>query len=1440
MSTRNVDTAIRYAISITEKGLKAAVALTTDLSKQSKVAQGAVDASMKAVQAQYSALERVALKADASVARAAIDSATQVNKALDSQVLKMREAGSSYAAIIAKQTQMGASARDLAASVEASSKREIAAMQAVRAEADRTVRQRISTAASGARGRVAPVAAGAASAVGGLTVGALGGATALALIGLEKSRGITEGTLAIRGATGLPTNQSLPLAVIGAALGIAPQSIGQAFGTLGTQTTQFLAGGAKATTNFKALGISAATARADQNNPLALFDLVTERARQLPATQQATVQRALLGRGSSIVGQLTAGGPLTASVAAVQKDLPGLDPKKLLVMQEAFVHLQEAKTAFELSFAQSFGPSIAKALDYITPKLPKIAAGFKDAFGFIKGLVEGPVGQALGKFGSMAFEAGKKLVEAFKPAQPFFSNVLLPLVKGFAEGIAIGLLGAINLVTAAVKIFAPILGSIGTFLAPAKVIIEDVGGALGVFFGGAVLGTIAKGIGLVVGEIPLIGKAFEFIIKPVEFVGEGIAGLYKIIAGTFGKIFGFLPGVGPTIGKLLGSVVATVVGAFAAIPDAIGGVFSGLADIIAGAFVTAINTTIDVINAGAGVINSITNALGVGNVVGKTAHLSMPSSAASFGPVTSGNAAKSGGAKHGGAFRNGGLAFAEGGLVPAMVSPGEQVIYGGRAAMVPGAPAAADSVFAMLPAGAAVMTGHGQALMGMGASLGDALDMQMPHFGPGGVVDPNALITAKAKTPAGSKATPKYINNVLIGSFTTAGWHAYLLAHPKASTQGIGLSFSGPASTFGPPNEAAATTAYGGSTTLPGVALNPHGGGNWNDTLARSLAGKAFRIEGAGHSAVLKVIDKGPSAIGRHGARLIDITGAGVQAMGLDPRTFPTDATFKATQVLGGVASAVTAAQLKKQTPTLANLVASLTGQSAFAGGYQAGLAGNTLMDTLRSGVLSSAISDAAVNVNTASAAGVSAAASTVSSAVPTATAGLVNWSPAPHHNKIASWIAPELRKAQARGWRGAVTSGWRSLADQTAIWNSGVRPAARPGTSNHEQANFPGGAVDASDAPSLGRILASFRSPLVWAGAKDPVHFSHPHGGGYRKGGLVLNSAPVLAKRPAVSPLRAPLGTVGSLLGQSDATDVGAVLEALAGQLDNVHKLTVGSLEQLASSLAKHSRKGLDTIQARRLDTALNLVDAAIGNRIGLQVAAAQEQVDKLGRDKHHITALQTMLGIDPGSVAGLKQITAIDQQTAAGINNQVGVLNQALATAKRYGDKATIKDVTDKLNTALGALDDAAAQVMVDIRAGIERATQDLVDSATQAVSVAQAGEQILGLQQQLAGTDQSPGAGQATAAYITQTVLPALQQQLRAQQADQAAASSVGDTSRANADILAELQTQTSILTEQKTAQDAIKANTAPLKAFGGQLALNFSGNTYTDQLASMAGV
>lgn len=100
----------------------------------------------------------------------------------------------------------------------------------------------------------------------------------------------------------------------------------------------------------------------------------------------------------------------------------------------------------------------------------------------------------------------------------------------------------------------------------------------------------------------------------------------------------------------------------------------------------------------------------------------------------------------------------------------------------------------------------------------------------------------------------------------------------------------------------------------------------------------------------------------------------------------------------------------------------------------------------------------------------------------------------------VAKWIIPILTYARKQGWTGTVTSGYRSAADQARVCATGVKPCAAPGTSNHQGTVFPSGAVDVTQAGQLSSILlrSPYATELVWAGSKDPVHFSHPHNGSY------------------------------------------------------------------------------------------------------------------------------------------------------------------------------------------------------------------------------------------------------------------------------------------------------------------------------------------------------
>jgi 3D (Asp-Asp-Asp) domain-containing protein len=73
-------------------------------------------------------------------------------------------------------------------------------------------------------------------------------------------------------------------------------------------------------------------------------------------------------------------------------------------------------------------------------------------------------------------------------------------------------------------------------------------------------------------------------------------------------------------------------------------------------------------------------------------------------------------------------------LVPSLISPGELLgLPDGSWAEVPGPRVHADNVFAMLPRGTHVYTGHGRGLLASGLPPDDAVRNQLPHFQTGGV-----------------------------------------------------------------------------------------------------------------------------------------------------------------------------------------------------------------------------------------------------------------------------------------------------------------------------------------------------------------------------------------------------------------------------------------------------------------------------------------------------------------------------------------------------------------------------------------------------------------------------------------------------------------------------------------------------------------------------------
>jgi hypothetical protein len=99
-----------------------------------------------------------------------------------------------------------------------------------------------------------------------------------------------------------------------------------------------------------------------------------------------------------------------------------------------------------------------------------------------------------------------------------------------------------------------------------------------------------------------------------------------------------------------------------------------------------------------------------------------------------------------------------------------------------------------------------------------------------------------------------------------------------------------------------------------------------------------------------------------------------------------------------------------------------------------------------------------------------------------------------PRLKPIADWIIPVLEWAYEHGWRGTVTSGFRSFYEQAQL-NAAGAFSAPAGLSNHETTRYPGGAVDVTQSGQLIAVLARYPGPLKLIGGKlgavDPEHFS-------------------------------------------------------------------------------------------------------------------------------------------------------------------------------------------------------------------------------------------------------------------------------------------------------------------------------------------------------------
>lgn len=228
---------------------------------------------------------------------------------------------------------------------------------------------------------------------------------------------------------------------------------------------------------------------------------------------------------------------------------------------------------------------------------------FKDSVGLTKVLAVGllkvtgfvlKVSAALMPIYQTGFKAISQgvgmFLDAFRPAAPFFNNVLKPLLVGIGSAVLGSVVGAFKILVPILKVFMSALGWIGSKLGPLQGAFKAVGMVIGFVFGGAILKAISL-LGKLSPVFRVVGAAARLLAIPLRLATGLFGGLFRIagrvigsfagmagraipaLRGAFNRILGniaALPGQFFTFGEKVGkSIVTGIVNAIMAAPDAV-------------------------------------------------------------------------------------------------------------------------------------------------------------------------------------------------------------------------------------------------------------------------------------------------------------------------------------------------------------------------------------------------------------------------------------------------------------------------------------------------------------------------------------------------------------------------------------------------------------------------------------------------------------------------------------------------------------------------------------------------------------------------------------------------------------------------------------------------------------------------------------------------------
>jgi TP901 family phage tail tape measure protein len=1006
------------------------------------------------------------------------------------------------------------------------------------------------------------------------------------------------------------------------------------------------------------------------------------------------------------------------------------------------------------------------------------------------------VGGVLRTVGGAVRDAAGDLLGALRPAVPFLQNVLLPLLEGVGRGVLAGVVGAFRVLVPVIGVAARVLGAIGRAAAPLRGVFRAVGTAIGLVFGGVIL----RGIGLLGrlgGVFRVIGAAARILAVPIRLVGAGLGAVGRA-AGTALRFLGRLAS---TVGGLLGRALQAVRVRVAAIPGVVGAVgtrvlsaavrvvgfltrpFRTVGSFLLGLVRSGVGRIVDGIrslygrfsSAGRGLLDAIGR--GIRQAIGSLAGIGgsiidriVDGIRGAAGRVASAIADTVGDLNPFSRRGGGATPGGYGSQVPILAAGGEVLVDRGRSFVIPGDPRS-DSTLLFARPGSAILTGHGQQLVAEGASLGSALARQLPHFATGGTVGRN-------RRRGGLQA--------------------------DAFTTGVGLGREGnlPAAAVAAIREAIRTTGTQRDTgrgrgrsggvapgKLPGEDASRFGR---MLTRARQIDAAQYPYAWGGGHGRLGVPTRG-TRTSRGGP-----IGTGFDCSGAVSAVLGAGGLLRTPLVSGALMRwGIGGSGKRLQVQTDPGHVIMRLGSRWWGTGEQnpnggAGfLNGNTMGSRgvsrtwpgfRRGGVVPRFRTGGAVGL-TGPLAGATAAASRSSAAL----GGLARLLPGVLESQIESLRAVILRTVRAGGNRTVI----RRL--QAVVSLLDVELGRRVGAALR--------AVE-------GRRAGADR----FYGAVDRS---------LRRDGVASDSSQGIGVQVSVEEARA-----------------------------NVERRNVRGLERaLATARRRGDRATIDEVQTA-LGEAYDAIDEAVTKAAELRRDQVRAQISERTGTAQFGTDLarSALSGLEVGqrlagtadTPEGLRARAATISSTVVPALEAARVAAEAnLRDATALGDVSAIREATLAVQQAGQDVGAAMADAADLVREAQDRARQAILDAAAAKVDEAGSGTtlaslavQRLELEQRLAGTFE--GGGQARADAIRQQVIPALEAEQRALEAQRQAAVEQGDAVLARQIAEAIAGKQNEVLQAQLDALEQVAENTDTRAVGGGSLAFTFGGETLTDAI------